>query len=276
MHRLVACIVLVLAAVPVDAAELRTKTVAAFDRYVRETEKRMASAQAPFLWIDGLAPEQRRAALDTVRRGDFFIQSLETLDAGRRIEVPDGLIHHWTGLVFVPGRTVDQAVALLQAYDRHADIYKPNIARSTLLDRRGDRFTVSLRFFMQKVITVVVNSEHEAQFTRPAPDRASSRIASTRIAQVEDPGTPQERELPVGRDGGYLWRLNSYWRFLERDEGVYVQCESITLTRGIPAGLGWIVRPFVTSIPRETLSFTLETTRQALLESKAGAPAARR
>ena len=68
----------------------------------------------------------------------------------------------------------------------------------------------------------------------------------------------------MGSDGGYLWRLNSYWRFIARDGGVYVECESITLTRGIPTGFGWLVRPFVTSIPRESLAFTLETTRTRL------------
>jgi hypothetical protein len=45
---------------------------------------------------------------------------------------------------------------------------------------------------------------------------------------------------------------------------VWVQCESVTLTRDIPFGLGWIVRPFVTDIPKESLTFTLETTRRAL------------
>ena len=70
--------------------------------------------------------------------------------------------------------------------------------------------------------------------------------------------------MPVGRDGGYLWRLNTYWRFLERDGGTYIQCEAISLTRAIPFGLGWLVEPFVTSIPRESLSFTLETTRKVL------------
>ena len=93
---------------------------------------------------------------------------------------------------------------------------------------------------------------------------ARSRIYSTRIAQVENAGEPDERELPVGRDGGYLWRLNTYWRLLERDGGTYVQCESISLTRGIPFGFGWMIKPFVTSIPRESLEFTLNTTRKAL------------
>jgi hypothetical protein len=112
-----------------------------------------------------------------------------------------------------------------------------------------------------------VNSEHEARFTRDGPDRTRSRIVSTRIAEVEAAGTPAEQEKPVGQDGGYLWRLNTYWRFLQRDNGVYLQCESITLTRSIPAGFGWLVRPFVTSIPRESLTFTLETTRARLSET---------
>ena len=117
---------------------------------------------------------------------------------------------------------------------------------------------------MKKVITVVVNSEHEARFMRLAPDRAQSRIYSLRIAEVDDPDTPGEREKPVGRDGGFLWRLYTYWRFLERDEGTYVECEAISLTRGVPTGFGWLVGPFVNSIPRESLAFTLETTRTTL------------
>ena len=98
----------------------------------------------------------------------------------------------------------------------------------------------------------------------PPSDRAEGRIHSTRIAEVENPDTPTERELPVGHDGGYLWRLNTYWRLLQRDRGVYLQCESISLTRGIPLGLGWAVGPFVSSLPRESLTFTLETTRNRL------------
>jgi hypothetical protein len=251
MTRLLMAVMLMCAGVAsAQAADLRPETAAAFDRYVRLTEQRIAADS-----YDRLAA---RAP------GELFIEPLVTRDKGKEIDVPGGLIHHWVGSAFVPGATVEQAVALLQDYDRHARIYHPTVERSKLLARHGDTFKVYLRFMMKKVITVVVNSEHEARFTREGPDRARSRIVSTRIAEVEDPGTPAERENPVGRDGGYLWRLNSYWRFLERNNGVHVECESITLTRGIPAGFGWLVRPFVTSIPRESLTFTLERTRAQL------------
>jgi hypothetical protein len=246
------------------AADLQAATVAAFDRYVALTEQRLNATDQPFLWVDTKPAAQRQSMLRSLQSGGLVMEPLMTRDGARTIDVPDGMIHHWIGVVFVPGTTLTAAVALLQDYDRHRDIYKPNVADSRVLSRDGDHFRVRLRFFTKKGITVVVNSDHDARFFREGPDRASSRIHSTRIAEVENPGTAKERELPVGHDGGYLWRLNSYWRFLERDGGVYIQCESITLTRDIPFGLGLIVRPFVTSLPRETLTFTLTTTRQAL------------
>jgi hypothetical protein len=256
------CTAVALGGATAAAADLMPATVEAFNRYVAAADRQRQS-RASFLWIDADAPAERRAR-DAVRRGELAIARVEVRDAGRDIAVPDGLVHHWLGTVFVPGATVDQAIALLQDYNRHAEIYRPSVAQSRLIARDGDRFTFFLRFFMKKVITVVVNSDHEARFTRHDTGRAESRIHSTRVAEVEEPGTAREREKPVGHDGGYLWRLNSYWRFQQRDDGVYLQCESISLTRGIPFGLGWVVRPFVTSIPRETLAFTLETTRKAL------------
>ena len=250
-----------------DAAELQPKTVTAFDRYVQAAER--TAADGPFLWIDSRPEAERRTRLEAVRQGSLVIERLSARESGKEIDIPNGLVHHWLGAVFVPGGTVDRALALLQDYDSHATVYRPNVARSRLLSSDGDVFRVYLRFHMKKVITVVVNSEHEARFSRPAADRAQSRIYSLRIAEVDDPDTPQEREMPVGNDGGYLWRLYTYWRFLARDGGVYVQCEAISLTRAIPFGLGWAVGPFVTGIPRESLAFTLETTRTTLGQAKA-------
>ena len=258
-------VLLLLVAGDASAAELQPRTVAAFDRYVRLTEMRLDS-KAAFLWIDSLPQAQRQERLEELRRTGLVVERLTTRDGGREIDIPDGMVHHWVGVSFVPGATIDQTVRLLTAYDSHAQIYQPRITRSRLVARNGDTFRFYLRFVMQKVITVVVNSEYEGRFMRPARDRADGRFRSTRIAEVEEAGTPAERELPVGRDGGYLWRLNTYWRLLERDGGTYLQCESVSLTRGIPSGLGWVVGPFVTSIPRESLAFTLETTRARLMK----------
>lgn len=260
---------LVLSTRPAPAADLQQKTVDAFDRYVRLSEARMdveERGDTRFLYTDGLAPAEKAAAEHEARSTVPFMARMETREGGRRIEVPDGLVHHWVGVVFMPGVTVDQTVALMQAYDRHADIFAPVIVRSKLLARDGDRFRFYLRFYVKKVIGVTSDTEHEAVFGRPAPTRAFSRLHSTRIAEVDDAGTPTERERPVGTGHGFLWRLNTYWRFAERDGGTWVQCESITLTRDIPTGLGWLIGRFVTEIPRESLTFTLATARKALVK----------
>jgi hypothetical protein len=261
---LVALAITVVGEVSIQGAELQPKTVAAFDRYVRLTESRLT--REPYLWVDGLPEPGRAKTLNLVRTGQLSIERLLTRDGEREIEVPDGLIHHWVGTAFIPGATIEQALLLLQNYDQHQRIYTPAVDRSRLISRDGDRFQLFLRFKMKKFITVVVNGEHEAVFRRVGSDRAEGWIHSTRIAEVEHPGEAGERELPVGRDGGYLWRLNTYWRLLPRDKGLYIQCESVSLTRGLPWGLlGLIVRPFVTSIPSESLTFTLETTRKELV-----------
>jgi len=259
---------MVVAAAPfLAAAELKSATVAAFDRYVRATEARMSPElqdESRFLHVDGLPEAERRHHAAELAAGRLVIERLQSREDGKEIDVPDGLIHHWVGVIFVPRGTAAAAVALLQDYNRHADIFKPAIDRSRVLEHDGDRYRVFMRFFMKKVVSVTIDSEHEARFTRASPSRAYSRVVSTRVQEVEHAGTPQEHQLPIGNDGGYLWRINSYWRFLERDGGVYVQCESITLSRDIPFGLHWIVGPFVTSIPRESLTFTLETVRRVL------------
>jgi len=261
-------VAMVVAAAPfLAAAELKSATVAAFDRYVRATEARMSPElqdESRFLHVDGLPEAERRHHAAELAAGRLVIERLQSREDGKEIDVPDGLIHHWVGVIFVPRGTAAAAVALLQDYNRHADIFKPAIDRSRVLEHEGDRYRVFMRFFMKKVVSVTIDSEHEARFTRASPSRAYSRVVSTRVQEIEHAGTPQEHQLPIGNDGGYLWRINSYWRFLERDGGVYVQCESITLSRDIPFGLHWIVGPFVTSIPRESLTFTLETVRRVL------------
>jgi hypothetical protein len=249
------------------SADLRPRTAEAFDRYVRLTEQRMQAEEGGgpgFLYIERLPAARRQALEQRARRGELLIERLVTREGSRRLEAPDGLIHHWVGLVFVPGVTAEQAVELLQAYDRHDRIYAPAVARSKVLERDGDRFRVFLRFYMKKVIAVTLDTEHDARFTRPGPGRAFSRIRSTRVQEVEHAGSPEERRKAPGDGRGFMWRLNTYWRFLEGEGGTWVQCESITLSRDIPFGLGWIIGPFVTDVPKESLTFTLDTTRRTL------------
>lgn len=111
-----------------------------------------------------------------------------------------------------------------------------------------------------------MDTEYQIHYSLWNNHRAASQSHSTRINEVENAGLPSERTRLVGDDHGFLWHLNSYWRFYQADGGVYIQCDAISLTRDVPPGLGWLVGPFIEIIPRESLQFTLDATRKALLD----------
>jgi hypothetical protein len=247
------------------------ETSRAFNRYVQLTEQRIAgeATGGAFLMVDGLPANMRNGAYSALRGGELRIARLETQENGHAMECPGGMIHHWIGIVFIPGATLEKTLRLVQDYEHHADVYAPQVVRAKVISHTGNDFHVFLRLRQKKVITVVLDTEHDAHFDRLDAQRVASRSISTRVQQVEDAGTAGERDLPEGRDDGFLWRINSYWRFLERDGGVYVQSESISLTRNIPTGLGWLIGPFVESIPRELLYATLDNTRKGLIRASA-------
>ncbi|MGH9743135.1 MAG: hypothetical protein ACRD51_12395 [Candidatus Acidiferrum sp.] len=252
--------------------KLAPRTSDAFDRYVRLTDERNElelKRGSALLWIESFSEGQREEAYSALKRGEVQIHQLSTLDSGNRIDCPGGIIHHWVGAVFIPGAKLDDVLGVLQDYGHQSIYYAPDVERSKIESRDDDRFRVFLRFRRHKVITVVLDTEHDVRYFQDAPGRAHSRSSAVRIAEVENPGKSNERELEPGDDGGYLWRMETWWRMEERDDGVYVQSEVVSLTRDIPTGLGWLIGPFVTSIPKETLAFTLDATRRAV-ESKIG------
>jgi hypothetical protein len=246
---------------------LKPATVQAFDRYVALTDSRNESelkAGDHLLWIDQLTAIERAEEYAALKKGEVPMHKLETLDGGSQIHCPDGLIHHWVGAVFIPGAKVDDVLAILQDYDHHSQYYAPDVERSKLESRDADHFRAFLRFRRHKVITVVLNTEHDIHYFRDSESRAHSRSSATRIAEVENAGKSDEREKPPGDDNGFIWRMETWWRIVERDSGVYVQSEVVSLTRDIPTGLAWMIGPFVNSIPKESLTFTLAATRKAV------------
>ena len=217
------------------------------------------------LWIDALPEAERKQAYSALANGEVQLKQRGTRESESAVPCPDCLIHHWEGLVFIPGATVKDVLRVLEDYDHHAEYYAPDVARSRIASRDGDHFRVFLRLQRKKVITVVLNTEHEVSYFRDAPGRAHSRSSATHIAEVENPGKPNEREKARDDDGGYLWGMETWWRMEEKNNGVYVQSEVVSLTRSIPTGLGWMIGPFVTAVPKESLTFTMEATRKAVL-----------
>jgi hypothetical protein len=258
----------------VTNVELQPATVQAFNRYVQLTEARInqeVSTPDKFLYVDGYPPERRSQALAALQRGEVLMERLRTTDrSGQTIEAPGGLIHHWLGVVFVPGATLQQTLALMEDYNHHQDVYRPEVVRSRLLSRQDSDFKIFYRLRKKKVITVTLDTNHDVHYFPVDSKHWYSRSYSTRIAEVVGADTPDEREKPVGQDGGFLWRINSYWKFEEKDGGVYIECESISLTRDIPRGLGWLIKPFVTGIPKDSLLMTMDSTRAALEAGRKG------
>lgn len=239
-----------------SAAELKPQTSEAFDRYIRQTEQRLESRKA-FLWADESAARARR-----VKAGEVVV---EPAGPNPEIEVPDGLIHDWVGAAFLPGVKLEQTMALVRDYEHHQQYYRPEVVASRILAHNDDNYRIYLRLLKKQVITVVLDTEHEVHYTRVDATRWRSNSRTLKIQEVDNPGKRDERALPPGTGHGFLWRLNSYWRFEERDGGTWVECEAISLTRDIPTGLGWIIEPIIRKLPRESLANTLKETRSALV-----------
>ncbi|MDP9158759.1 MAG: hypothetical protein M3O09_00820 [Acidobacteriota bacterium] len=252
---------------PARAVQLEKETLSAFNTYVSESEKQMPEELTPeqFLSAAASGPQARAAANAKLANGEVLTRRVEPLIIkGKSLSCPGGIIHHWAGIVFIPGVSLARTIAFLQDYDHESRFYSPDVQRSKLLKRDGDSFTVSLRLKRTKVLTVLLDADFAVEYKFHDPTHATSRSRSLAIREVENAGTVNERDLPDGQGHGFLWRLNSYWRFQQADGGTYVQLEAISLTRDIPPGLGWIVNPFVTTIPRDSLLFTLGRTRDAL------------
>jgi hypothetical protein len=255
---------------PAGAAELRPEAAQGFDEYVRLTELRIQGELArggAFLWVDGLPEQHRVEVYGQLQRGEVISARLQTTDPSGHASTPGALIHHWVGTVFIPGVSLSQVLAVVQNYDRHAEYYQPEVMQSKLVEHTGEDFKVHYRLRKEKIITIILDTDYQVHRHSIDAAHAYSNSISERIAQVENAGGPDERELPPGKDGGYLWRLNSYWRYFDSGRGVYVQCEAVSLTRDIPTGLNWLVGSFVQTVPKESLEFTLNSTRSAVLRA---------
>ncbi len=249
-----------LVAASLASAQAKPATSSAFDRYVSEAETRILrqrSSATTFLTLNSLPPAQRDESQARLRRGEVVIEN----SASTTKKISGGLIHDWTGAVFIPGATLAQVFERVRDYDHLTRYYSPDVMQSHVISQRGDDFHIFMRLRKHKVISVVLDTEYDVHYARLDDTHQYSTSRSTRVTEIADPGTPTEHA--VTQDHGFMWRLNSYWAFEQVNDGVLVECEAISLTRDVPTGLGWLIGPFVHSIPRESLQFTLNATRAA-------------
>lgn len=247
---------LVLGAAPGCApVEPSMAATAAFDSYISAVEARLAQQHRSPNTV--VAPVD----VDRLRRGELII---ERLTPSKEANLPGAMLHHWRGTAFAPGATAVDFEKLLRDVSAYPAYYQPQVVKASVLSGQGDHYETQMRVRQKHVITVVLDMVSDVRHTQLDAQRGYSIARSTRIEEIDSPGTAREREMSGSEEHGFLWRLNTYWSYEERDGGVYMQIETVSLTRSIPTGLGWVVRPFVESVPRESLEFTLQSTGKAL------------
>ena len=228
----------------VSVVQLKPETLEAFLSYTRDAEAAMAPSlegSAPFLWSDE-NPDRARH----VRKGDILSQFWS---GQAPVRVTNGLIHDRIGAISIRETTIEKTLALVQDYDNHKNIYKPEVMDSRLISHHGNDYTIYLRLLKKKIITVVLDTNHDVHYQRVRDDQWLLRSYTTRIAEVDDAGTAKEKVHPPDSGYGFLWRLYSYWKFMEKEDAVIVECRAISLTRDVPLGLGWIIDPCLPSSP---------------------------
>lgn len=226
--------------------QLSPESQKAFDDYIKTAESQM-NWQARF-------PAQAKPGELTITASG----------AQSPVDAPGALIHDWTAAMLVSSGTAEKALKVMQSYNDYKTIYAPQVTDSKLLERNGDNFRVYLKLNKSKgLISVVLNSEYDVNYKPLGTNRWSKLSRSTKVSEIQF-----GKEQPVGTGVGFLWRLNAYWIIEPRPNGVYLECRTISMSRDIPPGMGWMIKPMVTSLPRESLRDTMNATASAILRTK--------
>jgi putative flippase GtrA len=217
--------------VPASASAAPTPaTLQAWSEYVARTEARIAHGSTA-------GPSTTPVGIDA---------SGDTLDIGA------ATISHWRGSVFVPHITVGDVLHRLEWPGTPPP--QDDVAASRVLAREPGRLRVYMRLVRHAIVTVTYDTEHEMTFEPRSPALATARSVATRIDEVG------------GGDHGFLWRLNSYWRYEQSGDGVLISVESLTLSRDVPMLIKPIAGRIVPRIARESMVRTLEALGKYLRE----------
>jgi hypothetical protein len=256
-------------AASLHAADLQPDTLEAWRDSVKITEHRIAeelSSSSGFLALDFQDPEEAKRERKEVLSGEIPVKQVSVESSGKKIKVPDGTIHHWRGSIFIPDVTLDFVLSRVRNPTTE-DTKQEDVLDSRVLERKPNQFRLYLKLQRSSIVTVRYNTEHLVQYKSDGPDRASSRSIATKIAEIERISGDREKEKPEGHDRGFLWKMNSYWRYQQVDGGVIVELESMTLSRSIPFLLRLIAPPIINSIAKESMERTLQSMCKRLTQA---------
>ena len=242
-------------------AEPTTAAISAFTAYTKTVESRLAQqhlSPGTFLAIAASDPTRTEARL---RAGELIIERLTPSTADN---VTGALLHHWRGTAFASGAKAADFERLMRDFSAYPQHFCPQVVQASLITQNGESIQATMRVRQHHVITVVMDTTYDITFGRLDSRHGYSISRSTHIDEIDSPGSSSEHRLNSADEHGYLWRLNTYWTYEERDGGLYLQIEAVSLTRSIPHGLAWAIGPYIESIPRESLEFTLHSVCTAL------------
>jgi hypothetical protein len=235
--------------------------ISAFNLYSKSVESRLSQQHGSRnAFLAPVASDPQSAEI-RLRHGELIIERLTPSTSG---DFSGALLHHWRGTAFAPGAKAADFERLMRDFNAYPHNFSPQVLQAKVLTQDGDHMQAWMRVRQHHVITVVMDTTYDIAFGHLDVQHGYSISQSTRIAEIASPGTSAERTLNANQEHGFLWRLNTYWSYEERDGGLYLQIEAVSLTRSVPSGLGWAIGPYVESIPRESLAFTLRSACSAL------------
>ena len=260
---LTAALLILAASLTSKGAELSPATLKAWDAYAQAQNARVAeySNATPFLWSD-----QSCERLRHLHQGETIVAPF----GENQQRIPEGLIHHWIGAVFLPGARLEDVLSVVRDYGKYKEFYAPNVIESRVFRHSDREDTFSLRMLNKAVAAkFALDIDFQDTFKQLDENKWYSVSYSTRIREVENYGLADEHDASADTGRGLIWRLYSISRFEQREGGVYVELEAVALSRDIPGALRWLVDPIVRRTSRSSMHVSLQKTEEAVVESAA-------
>jgi hypothetical protein len=223
------------------AAELERRTNAAFDAYLQQARRAFVGRDRSGVTL----PEADVVSAHPAREEGI-------------IGAPGGLIHHWSGSVFARGLTLRSALDVSTGFPAYSSVYK-RVISARVIAKDGDDYHVLMR--VQEAeggISAVLDIRSTVEYRYPTSRSALVVSTADEIREVKNAGRPDEYLLAAGRDSGYLWRAATFTYFREDATGLYIETETLGLSRGFPPLLGWIIEPIARRVGRRSVATTLQ------------------
>lgn len=251
-----------IAASIIPVQHLEPATLALFLDYTSKFEQNVA---APFttngkLWIDD----------DHSSKHKDFDAGKPVVEARENADIRHGSIHHYSGSIRIPGAQIDEVRRVMQDYSNYPTYFRPDVARGSGAvqpdSTPNDEHFKSRLFLTESTVwlDVAYDARYDTHYRRIDANRWVSHSTTISIRELLDAKQLDGGLFPDGDDHGFLWRTNTYWFARERDGGLDLQLDSMTLSRTTPLGFGW----WGNKRTHDAVDKMLRDTRSAILATR--------